>query len=116
MQKNDQEKEGIIMMAIVAWNIAIIADEDTESAIDYIEDYLRSLDFKKKSEEKEVVSCILLALVEKKRMEHPDIQRFIVDFEVIETKNEFRLNVASLVAPANKSEFVLPKGSKKIKS
>ena len=115
MQKNDQEKEGIIMMAIVAWNIAIIADEDTESAIDYIEDYLRSLDFKKKSEEKEVVSCVLLALVEKKWMEFSEIQRLIIDFEAIESKDEFQLHVDSLVAPANKSLFTLPE-PKKVKS
>jgi len=114
--KNDQEKEGIIMMAVVAWNIAIIADEDRESVIDHIEDYLRTLGFKKNSEDKEVLAYILHTLVEKKWMEYPDIQRLIVDFEIIETKNEFRLNVASLVAPANKSEFVLPKGSKKVKN
>src|SRR3990167_678385 len=77
--KNPREKKGIIMMTVVAWNIAIIADEDIESAIDRIEDYLRTLGFKKKSEDKDVVSCMLLGLVEKKWMEYPDVQRFIVD-------------------------------------
>lgn len=113
---NDQEKESIIMMAIVAWNISIVADEDPESAIDHIEDYLRTLGFKKKSEDKEVLAFVLLTLVEKKWMDFSDVQRFIVDFEVIETKNEFRFNVASLVAPANKSALPLLKGNKKMKN
>lgn len=114
--KSDQEKEDIIMMAVVAWNIAIVADEDTESTIDCIEDYLQSLDFKKKSEEKEAVSCVLHALVEKKRIEYPDVQRFIVDFEIIETKDQFRLNVASLVAPVDKRKLPLPTSRKKVKN
>ncbi|MBY0272891.1 MAG: SEC-C domain-containing protein [Alphaproteobacteria bacterium] len=114
--KNDEEKEGIIMMAIIAWNIAIITDEDIESTIDCIDDYLQSLDFKKKSEEKEAVSCVLHALVEKKWIEYPDVQRFIVDFEVIETKDQFRLNVASLVAPVDKSKHSLPTSHKKVKT
>lgn len=107
LAKSYREKESILMLAIVAWNIAVMANYDTNSVISHIEDFLRTLGFKRNSEEKEAVVSILLALVEKKRAKFPDVHRYIIDFEVKEIKKDLHLNVASAVAPTKRGESFL---------
>ncbi len=113
LAKSKREKEGILMLAIVAWNLAVMAGDEPHAVVQHIEDFLQVLEFKSDSEEEVVVAAMLLALAEKKHLEFPDIQRIIVDFEIKETKKDFRLQVASVEASREKNAPILPRARKK---
>lgn len=107
-----QEKEGILSMAIVAWNIAILSDATKLSPIDCIQDFLQTTGIEEESEEEEVTAAILLGLIIKKQEMFPNISRLVVDFEVKATRNELQLNVASSEIPMKDSDAFFSRNSK----
>lgn len=112
-----QEKEGIMSMAIVAWNIAILSDATKLSPIDCIQDFLQTTGIEEEgSEEEEVTAAILLELIIKKQEMFPNISRLVVDFEVKAMRNELQLNVASSEIPMKDSDaFFSRKNNKQSK-
>ena len=94
-----REKENIVSMGVVAWNIAILSDAIKLSPLECLEDFLKTSGIEKDSEEEAVTTAVLLALIEKKQKTFPNIRRLVMDFEIKATKNDLNLSVASAELP-----------------
>jgi hypothetical protein len=97
--ENDAARENSITLAIVAWNLAVLIESGEKNPLEHLNEFYRMMKIKKNSEEEEALTALVLVLIERKHVEYPHIHRFIDDFEIIETKNDFHLNVASIIMP-----------------
>jgi len=91
-----KDKKGAITITIIAWNLSLLDEETcnqellTMSKTNAIKNY---------DGHKEMVA-LLKSLINKKNVEYPDINRFIVDYEFIKlNKDDFHLNVVSVIHP-----------------
>jgi hypothetical protein len=93
---NDRHKA--IMIAIAAWNIAHL-DEDEQD--DHINKFLNTLRDNKNTKQEETKK-ILRTLICKKQNNYSNIRRFIVNFEFSESTDGkgFDLNIISAVVPS----------------
>jgi len=99
MATTEESQEQAIMIAIVAWNLAFFDEEQQE---EQMHNLLHRLKIKQGSEDWHNTIDILTILIDRKRLDYPSIDRLIVDYKIIKTKGEFRLNIVSTV-PQNSS-------------
>lgn len=89
------EKERAISIAIVAWNLALVDEEACEQQIT---NFLSMMKIPKNTDDWQDMENILRALIYKKQMEYPLLNRFIIDYQFIDSKNNYRLNIISQLA------------------
>ncbi len=94
--ESDEEYERGIVFSIAAWNVAILIEQGLGDINHYIDDMLHSFSIKPGSDEEEDFVDLFLLLVDKKRSEYSNVHRYIIDFEIEQTKNNFCLKVLSL--------------------
>lgn len=92
--RNKSERKTAITIACVAWNIAVVADDQDSLQHELnhffttcVEDRQNQNDF----------TQIILSMVTKKKLLFPDDVRLVVDFEIVDTKTYFSVNVASML-------------------
>jgi len=81
-----EEYERAIMMAMLLWNAAILQEEGNDDSANRLLEPLME-----DTESKGVVEYML----RRKREMFPDVNRFILDYEVTDRGNDFHLSVAS---------------------
>lgn len=93
MANNFKQYERALIIAIVAWNLSMV---DNDKRTDAINDLLDRLMIDKDSNAAKDMLDILNWHIEKKQSLYPDINRLIMDYEIIRVdKDDFHLNVAS---------------------
>lgn len=91
--KNKSQRKKAVTAACVAWNIAVSVDSE-DSLQNGLNDFLASTD-----QDQDDFRKILLSLIMKKKLLFPDDMRLVVDFEVVDTKSYFSVNVAAFYQP-----------------
>lgn len=89
------EKERAISIAIVAWNLALVNEDECEQQLT---NFLSIMKIPKNTDDWQDMENILRALIYKKQMEYPLLNRFIIDYQFIDSKNNYRLNIISQLA------------------
>jgi SEC-C motif len=90
-ETKDEEKKAI-MMAIIAWNLALLKPAERKEKLN---DFVNNMFAKS---EQQGFKQLLQLLIEKKLELYPDINRHIINFEILDTHhNGLHLNVASTI-------------------
>lgn len=92
--KNKSQRKKAITAACVAWNIAVSVDSE-ESLQNGLNDFLASTG--QDQQDQDDFREILSSLIMKKNLLFPDDMRLVVDFEVVDTKSYFSVNVAAML-------------------
>lgn len=90
--KNKSERKTAIMAACVAWNIAVLAT-DEDSLNNELNIFFETCVEDKES--RDDFTQVILSMIAKKKLLFPDEIRLVEDFEIIDTKSYFSVNVAS---------------------
>lgn len=85
--QTQQERRSAIALACLAWNLAVAG----ESAAENFQDVLRY-----STSMSDATRDLVRALVQHKQKAYPDFNRLVVDFQLIETQKETRLDIASV--------------------
>lgn len=92
------DKKKAFGLATVAWNLALLDEEDRAS---HTGEFLEAMGGTGKKDvmdgAREILRNILDDLIRRKAQLFPEIKRFIFDWELLETPEGFHLNVASTV-------------------
>lgn len=95
LARNKSQRKTSITAACTAWNIAVLVPEDHH--YEEINNF-----FKTEVDDTEVQALftrIMLSMIEKKKWLHPDDQRVVVNYEIVDTKKYFSINVAAMLPP-----------------
>lgn len=86
-----QQEHSAISIACLAWNISIL---DSIRGQKCLEDFFKDED---DPDFKADIEDIIEIIIEKKRRYYPDINRIIVDFELLQNKKDLHLTIMSFV-------------------
>ncbi len=90
--QNRSQRETLIGIAVIAWNLALLPINEREPIIaKVIAEAVDQKDTLAKQDTREVID----ELIARKLEFFPENQRFIVEFQLQETRNHFHLSVAS---------------------
>jgi len=91
--KNKSHRKMAILVACTAWNIDALFPEDRHN--EKINDFFKTdID---DIEVQDLFRQIILAMIEKKKLLYSDDMRVVVDFEIVDTKTYFSVNVAAML-------------------
>ncbi len=90
-----QGKENAILLAVVAWNIALQRESEHERLI---EEFISTLHVQKNSEEWFAGVEIMESLIRKKKIEYPSVFRFIYGFEFDQIEENQELKIIASVS------------------
>lgn len=90
-----QRRQSAIVLAITAWNLAHLELEEEDDAI---ETFLQSAQIEETFDRQNLVN-LLKILIHKKRMEYPDVHRFVIDYDYQETSTGCHLSIVSSGEP-----------------
>lgn len=82
--------EDLIMVAIVAWNIALISEKQNK---DLVKEMIKDLNLSKSDSQD--MRNIMQELIERKKKHFAEYNRIITDYQITEAGSEYRLSVAS---------------------
>ncbi len=91
LAKNRNAYESLLAIAILAWNVAILPEDQEQKLIDEALQQVVKLDFLVKQD----VKSFLNALIARKKNYFADNKRYIMDFQLQEIGNRYHLSVAS---------------------
>lgn len=91
--KNKSQRKTAITAACTAWNIAVMVPE--KNIDDEIDIFFESCVYG--TDDRDHVSEIILSMIAKKKSFYSDDMRIIVDFEIVDTKTYFSINVAAML-------------------
>ncbi|HLP91749.1 MAG TPA: hypothetical protein VK184_24575 [Nostocaceae cyanobacterium] len=86
------ERKSFLNLAVIAWNSTLFPEDQQQTIIDK---FLGSLSIKEE-ETKQEVRRIINTLTIRKQRYFANVKRFIAEFRLTETKDEFHLSVASI--------------------
>lgn len=98
---NKLGQETAITLGIAAWNLSFFTEHDRAEALAIMSNDMK---IKKDSNEFNAISYLVQTLIARKQQNYPNINRFILEHELILSKNEIRLNIISRVFQAEKSQ------------
>lgn len=82
-----------IMAACTAWNMSVVSPLDL-----FDEELNKFFEINDSDEEGQIlIKQIILSMIEKKNLLYPDDLRVVVDFEIVDTKTFFSVNVAAML-------------------
>lgn len=90
--KNKSERRTAITAACVAWNIEVLAT-DEHSLINELNNFFEIC--VEDEQDQDDFTQIILSMIAKKKLLFPDEIRLVEDFEIVDTKSYFSVNVAS---------------------
>jgi hypothetical protein len=94
-------QEMLYSIAVIAWNLALVPNGEREEMLDEaIREGVRSDDPADQQEAKEMIN----ELIERKLSLFTDNQRFILDFQLLDTGDTLQLSVASTLPPGTEPE------------
>jgi hypothetical protein len=83
-----------ITITCTAWNMAMLFEPEQHK--EQIEKFITAFNVKDE-EGKEEIRDMILSIIEKRNIYYPDIERLVMDYELLGNKGDFHLNVASTV-------------------
>ena len=93
---NLEQRQKLFAIAILAWNLALLPVEEQRSQMEQmIEQIVGGQGRQTERDTREILEDLL----ERKQRLFPNLQRFILDFNMRETRDEFFLSVVSSVIP-----------------
>lgn len=95
LAKNKSQYQKAITVACLAWNLAVMFN--TEQQKEKLEQFIKDMcidDLQDQQDMRDVV----FSIIQKKNYYYPDVDRIIIDHELIGSKNNFHLNVVSTVS------------------
>jgi SEC-C motif len=96
--KHYSEYKNIIGIVCIAWNLSIAKNDEKQ---EMLERFLNKVDEQAKQDTRD----ILLALIEKKNLLYPHMNRFILSYDLLGNKQNFHLNVISTVSQEEVAEL-----------
>ncbi|MBD2156163.1 hypothetical protein [Leptolyngbya sp. FACHB-16] len=94
------QRQSLFQIAVIAWNIPLLPEEEQQSAQDMI---IQQLSDGRDPQFQLEVQEMVAELVERKRTQFAQHKRYIFDFELKETKDQFHLSVVSSMSDSKKS-------------
>lgn len=94
-QTKSQRQESI-GITVVTYNISLLEPRQQQQEIQKV---LSTMPFDQ--EDRENMSEVIQAILRKKHKLYPDLDRIIVDYEVVDTKYDFSVNIASTAKQIN---------------
>jgi hypothetical protein len=91
MAHTKERQKAAITITCIAWNIAVAGMEKAQKLFDA---YFETIDDPIHQQD---TLDIIETIIERKQLLYPEINRFILDYEVVRTKNNLHLNVVSTV-------------------
>jgi len=91
MAHTKERQKAAIAITCIAWNIAVAGMEKAQKLFDA---YFETID--DPIHQKDALD-IIETIIERKQLLYPEINRFILDYEVVGTKNNLHPNVVSTV-------------------
>ena len=91
MAYTKERQKAAIAITCIAWNIAVAGMEKAQKLFD---SYFETIDDPIHQQD---TLDIIETIIERKQLLYPEINRFILDYEVVGTKNNMHLNVVSTV-------------------
>lgn len=101
MANTKKQYESVIMITVLAWNLATL-ESQTQSQ-EALESFLNK-NVHDEQHKKDTLE-IITALIKKKNLLFPYINRIIVDFQLVGNKKNFHLNVISTI-PQNDTNYL----------
>ncbi|MBW4553216.1 MAG: hypothetical protein KME35_19195 [Aphanocapsa sp. GSE-SYN-MK-11-07L] len=86
--RNHSEREKVFMIAIVAWNLALMAEDQRQSTLDQ---FLAGQSPLAQQDTKEIIQEMIV----RKQTDFADNQRLILDFQLQDSHHNYHLSVAS---------------------
>lgn len=87
-----EEQKKAILLAITCWNMSFLSEDEQQDAID------RALNDSLSTDNTAKVLEIMRVMIKRKNDVFPDMNRFILNYEITEgEKNDFHLMVASVI-------------------
>lgn len=93
--KNKSQRKIAITAACVAWNMAVMAAKDTDTLHKGLNSFFSTCT--EDDQDKEDFTYIISSMIEKKKLLSPHDIRLVVDFEIVDTRTYFSVNVASML-------------------
>lgn len=90
--RTKSERKVAIDVTCMAWNLAIVSENSSFEV--ELETLFAHMEIKNEGEKREITEAIVDIIKDKKYL-YPSIKRLIIDYEIIDSKNEFTLNIAS---------------------
>jgi hypothetical protein len=106
--RNKSQRKIAIMTACTAWNMSVVAPLD-------LFDEKMNIFFEMNDSDAEgqmLIKQIISSMIEKKNLLYPDDLRVVVDFEIVDTKTFFSVNVAAMLPAELFNEESDPKNRK----
>lgn len=94
-----EQRRKLFAMAAFAWNLALFPEDEQQQELEQIVEQLSAGDQRLRQNTKE----ILEELIERKQQYFRKHQRYILDFELTETRSDFHLSVVSSMSPDTKN-------------
>jgi len=98
---DSQAKQSMIGVAILAWNISLLPFFSRRTALKNAQ-----ADINMDKEGIKVIKMFVRMIKRYRRRFHPNLKRFILDFELTETRGELNLNVVSTISPSEEQNFL----------
>lgn len=93
--KNEEEQKRAITIAVTIWNLSLLPEDGQSECIKEIANIIGTSDrggtFSKNDNE------ILNYLIKRKKVLFSEINRMVVDYEFVETPDDFHLNIVSTI-------------------
>ena len=86
-------QDAAIAIAIAAWNLSLFDEETRKQKLLELPAIIVKTETHTDVHEK--IAALLQSLIDKKHKEYPNINRFIIDHELIRTRDGFDLNITS---------------------
>lgn len=91
---NRQARENMILVTITAWNLCLLPKKEQKKVLAKFQTEESMND-----EGINVIKAMLKAISAYKKEFYPDVNRFILDYEFTESRNDMHLNVVSSMEP-----------------
>lgn len=96
---NKKQREAAITITCTAWNIAVAGTDKGQELLDA---YFKKID--DPIHQKDTVD-IISAIIKRKQACYPDINRVVLDYELVDSINNIHLNVVSTVPEETAAKF-----------
>jgi hypothetical protein len=100
--KRTKDYRSLLDLAIIAWNISLMPEAKHQEMIDAI---FEEKIFKQDKQAEQDVKGIIAELITRKNKYFADIKRFIVEFNLKDTGEDYHLSVASIDFDLNPEEM-----------
>lgn len=95
LTKSLDELRSLFMIAILAWNIALLPEDQQQAAVEDLVRKAITAEGEETEESQEDLKGMLYELIARKEMLFAEYRRLILNFELVETRDQYHLTVLS---------------------